>query len=231
MTGHVVVVGSSAQAVAARRLGAEVRLVAVIASDPPGEARVGALRAGGVDVRAVRRGDRPLRPDDVEGAAPLFAGAAVVVASLAAGVETAARALALGRRYGARTVLKPGPAEPLPAGLLPLADSLVPDASELERLVGSRASSLPEIEAAARSLLATGAGEVIVTLGERGVLRVTRLVSALERPPGAAALEPSGAGDAFVGALAAALAAGLDTLGAIAQASRAAARCVTRTAG
>lgn len=241
------------QAVAARRLGADVRLVARLGRDPQGDAVMEALGGEGVDVRGVRRAAEPtglalvtvdaggantivvvpganrrLAPEDVEAAAPLFACAAVVATQLEVPVETAARAVALGRRYGARTLLNPAPAEPLPGGLLPLVDYLIPNEGELERLVGSRAASPTEVEAAARSLLATGAGEVIVTLGERGALRVTRLGSALEPAPAVAAVDTTGAGDAFVGAFAAGLARDLDTIAAIRLANRAAALSVTR---
>lgn len=241
------------QAVAARRLGAEVRLVGRVGRDRHGDALLEALTADGVDVRAVARADvatgialvtvdatgtntivvvpganRHLTADDVEAAAPLFAGAAVVVTQLEVPVETATRALALGRRYGARTVLNPSPAETLPGGLLPLVDYLVPNEPELERLVGSRTRNVTEVEAAARSLLATGAGEVIVTLGEKGALRVTRLGSALEPPPAVVAVDTTGAGDAFIGAFAQGLTAHLDTVAAIRRANRAAAWSVTR---
>ncbi|HEY8370495.1 MAG TPA: ribokinase [Thermodesulfobacteriota bacterium] len=242
------------QAVAARRLGAAVRLVARVGRDSRGDAILDALRAEGVDVTAVGRApaatgvalvtveeatgartvvvvpgaNHALLPDDVEGAAPLFAGAAVVVTQLEVPVDTAARALALGRRYGARTVLNPAPAVPLPGGLLPLADYLIPNERELARLVGGRAATATEIEAAARSLLASGPGEVIVTLGARGALRVTRLGSALEAPPEAVAVDTTGAGDAFVGAFAQGLAADLDPLAAVRHANHASALSVAR---
>lgn len=241
------------QSVAARRLGAEVRLVARVGRDAHGDACLESLRREGVGVDAVYRSDAPtgvalvtvdhagantivvvpganglLTPDDVEGAAPLFAGAALVVAQLEVPVETTARALAVGRRYGARTILNPAPAVPLPGGLLPLVDYLIPNEGELERLVGSRATRPTEIEAAARSLLATGSGEVIVTLGASGALRVTRLGSDLEAPPEVTAVDTTGAGDAFVGAFAQGIAAGLDTMAAIRRANRAAALSVTR---
>lgn len=242
------------QAVAARRLGAAVRLVARVGRDARGDAVLEALRAEGVGVEAVGRAPAPtgvalvtmeeatgantvvvvpganhaLAPDDVEGAGPLFAGAAVVVTQLEVPAETAARALAVGRRCGARTVLNPAPALPLPGGILPLVDYLIPNEGELERLVGSRATRPTEIEAAARSLLATGSGEVIVTLGASGALRVTRLGSDLEAPPEVTAVDTTGAGDAFVGAFAQGIAAGLDTMAAIRRANRAAALSVTR---
>lgn len=146
----------------------------------------------------------------------------VVLAQLEIPAATVAAAFRSARRRGAATVLNPAPApETIPAGLLSLVDVLVPNETEAARLAGSRLAGgrRPPGEAAlaglCRALRARGPGAVVLTAGEAGALVSGEEGTVWVRPPGGIrALDTTGAGDVFAGALAASLAEGAALSGA-----------------
>jgi ribokinase len=114
-------------------------------------------------------------------------------------LETVAYAARLAREAGARVILNPAPAQALDASLLKLVDVLVPNAEEVGRLSGLGAL---DPASAARLLLDTGVGAVVVTLGAQGSVIVTRDAEIDVPAYPARAVDTTGAGDAFVGNLA-----------------------------
>ncbi|HEV3203165.1 MAG TPA: PfkB family carbohydrate kinase, partial [Gemmataceae bacterium] len=111
---------------------------------------------------------------------------------------------------------------------LQLTDICVPNETELEMLTGSAATNLEMVESAARMLLKRGPGTVVVTLGGNGSLTVTAQETLHVPAPLVNALDPSGAGDAFIGALGVFLAEGLPLYDAVRRANAVAALSVTR---
>jgi ribokinase len=219
------------QAVTAARLGARVAMVACLGDDPGGRVLRQVLSAEGVGASAVRdKGDRAsgtalitvdrhgantivvapgangeLAPADVAAADGQLAQAGVVLAQMEIPVAAVEAALALARGHGALTVLNSSPVSgPLPGPLLGLVDVLVPNETEAQAMTGQVAPA-----DAAAALLSAGCGAVVLTLGERGAL-----VAEPGSPPVAVpsyqvdVVDTTAAGDAFCGALAAALAAG-----------------------
>lgn len=161
-----------------------------------------------------------LTPADVDGHADALRAAAVVVTQLEANLEAAAHALSLARATGARTLLNPAPMRPdFDPAMLTLTDLLVPNETEFAALVGHlglRAGAAPFTEADLAALAPEelhalsrrfGVPTLVVTLGSRGCFVSTpaggELIPAV---PGVVPVDTTGAGDAFVGALAAALA-------------------------
>jgi len=156
--------------------------------------------------------------------------------------EAAREALRIGREGGAWTVFNPAPAGGLDREVLRLADVLTPNRGELARLVadntpraGRGAAVAQDPVRAAGQLLGAIAGDgvalsaVLVTLGSTGAVLVRRDGAPLEiRSPEVEAVDATGAGDALNGALAAALAGGLDLEMACQRAVVAASLSVTR---
>ncbi|UFP94510.1 ribokinase [Gloeobacter morelensis] len=135
-----------------------------------------------------------------------------------------------GKRPGALTLLNAAPARPLAPALAAAVDILVVNESELATLAGTAvgARDTGTVIAAARSLQ-SAIGNVVVTLGERGV--VACLGPVVKTVPGRrveAVADTTGAGDGFVGALAARLAAGEPLAQALVFANAAASICVER---
>jgi len=156
--------------------------------------------------------------------------------------DAAREALRIGRQGGAWTILNPAPADGLDRSVISLADVVVPNRGELARLVADdarRAGRTPptseEPVKAARTLLEAnaegpGAGEaILVSLGAAGAVLVRRDGRAVDiKAPKVKAIDATGAGDALNGALAAALAGGLDLEAAARRAVVAASVSVTR---
>jgi ribokinase len=221
------------QAVAARRLGAEVRLVGCVGRDASGAAIRAALAGEGIGVDGLVESDaaatgtalivvdaagrnqiavapganRALTADHVRARAEDFAWADVVACVLEIPRPTVAVALAMAREHGSRTVLNPAPVPPERLEVLPLVDYLTPNAGEAARLSGVPVSGRADALPAARVLRDAGARTVIVTLGEDGVVACAEETITL--PAFAVtAVDTTAAGDAFNAGLAVALAEG-----------------------
>jgi ribokinase len=154
--------------------------------------------------------------EDVESRAELIGGASVFVTQLEQPIPAAHRALEIARKGGARTILNPAPAAELPPGMLALCDFVTPNESEAEGITGVPVRSVADAERAAEALLAQGVGAAIITLGEKGALyrdgSRTVHVPVFDAGP---VVETTGAGDAFNGGFATALAEGADPVEAV----------------
>jgi ribokinase len=242
------------QAVTAARLGAAVTVVTRVGADVFGQQAVGNYRAHGIDTAYLRTdpglptgtavilvddaaqncivvvagANGALSAEDVRAAASAVQSADAVLGQLEVPVEATREAFRLARAAGVRTVLNPAPAAPLPDVLLRLTDLCVPNETEVEALTGLSATTTAETVAAARVLLRRGPGAVLVTLGVRGALWVDGQTA--EHFPAVAvqAVDPTGAGDAFIGSLAVFLAEGMGMRAAVRQANAVAALAVTR---
>lgn len=150
---------------------------------------------------------------DVDAAADAIRASRVFVTQLEQPVEAARHALETARGAGSITVFNPAPAVPFDDALYELCDYVVPNETEAEALTGIAVSDLAGARRAGDALLAKGAGTALITLGERGALFHGKGRS-VHVPSFAAGkvVETTGAGDAFVGGFAAALAGGADPL-------------------
>jgi ribokinase len=251
-TGHTTGPGGKGanQAVAAARLGARVAFVARVGDDAPGKESLAAMEASGVDVSRVgvdatartgiavvavdEAGENSIvvspganaycSPSDVDGARELLDRAEVTLIQLEIPLETVIRAAELA---GHRLVLNPAPARALPPRLLGVVDVLVPNRSELALLAGVAEPS--SIDAAAKATAGiSGPGAVVVTLGADGALVVVGGRADHIPAPEVQAVDTTGAGDAFCGALAAAMAAGTPLIDAVDMAVHAGALATTR---
>jgi ribokinase len=152
---------------------------------------------------------------DVDAAADAIRGARVFVTQLEQPVAAARRALEIARDAGVVTVFNPAPAAPFDDEIYPLCDYIVPNETEAAGITGLPLASLDDARKVGDVLLARGVGTALITLGERGALFHTRDRSVhVPAVKAGTVVETAGAGDAFVGGFAAALARGDDPLAA-----------------
>ncbi len=246
----------SNQAVAAARAGARVQMVSKLGDDTFGQLARTTWAEAGVDDTLVttcntatgaaailiddERGENAiivvpgacftLTAAEVDEVSDSIRGAAVFLAQLELPLATVERGLNLARDAGVLTVLNPAPASALPDRILALADYLIPNESEAALLTGLPVETLDQAQAAAEALQSRGARNVIVTLGERGALLCPRDSAAVFTPAfnSGPVVETTGAGDAFCGAFAAAVAEGVAPADAVRFACAAAGISVTR---
>ncbi|MEU8788906.1 ribokinase [Streptomyces sp. NPDC048643] len=239
------------QAVAAARLGARTALLARVGDDGHGRLLLDAQRTAGVDTVGVLVGGAPtgvalitvdpsgdnsivvspgangrLAPEDVRAAGSLFQASRVVSTQLEIPLESVVevvRSLAA----GSRLVLNPSPPRPLPREVLAACDPLIVNEHEARVIAGDDLGESPEDWATA--LLALGPRSVVITLGAAGAL-VAERAGARVRVPSVrvAAVDTTGAGDAFTAALAWRLGRGESLPEAAGYAARVGAAAVTR---
>lgn len=215
----------SNQAVAAARLGGKVSFVGCVGRDRFGDAAFKLWKLEHVDVRNVNRSQEhtglgfvivegggsnaitvdpganmDLKPRDAGRALSSTAPGTVLLLQLEIPLATVNSAIRLGRRRGLRVILNPAPmgrASDLELGDV---DVITPNEHEFAVLTGGESLAKGTAE-----LLERGVGAVVVTLGKRGAFVRTSRESYTLSPPEVKAVDTTGAGDAFNGALAVAL--------------------------
>ncbi|MGW4126734.1 MULTISPECIES: ribokinase [Amycolatopsis] len=227
-------------AVAAARLGADVALLGAVGDDPYGELLKRSLAESGVDTGSLHTSERPtgiayitvtpdgensilvspgansaLRPEDVD-----LDGAEIVVLSLEIPLETVEHAVAKAVDHHVKTLLNLSPAAELSAKTLQGLDVLLVNEHEAAFLLGGEAD-FPK-------LLDLGPKAAVVTLGAKGAAVVTADGVTEVPSPKVEAVDTTGAGDAFAGALATSLAKGEQLVDAAREAVKVAAITVTR---
>lgn len=243
------------QAVAAARLGADVRFVGAVGDDPFGAQARAALEADGIDLAELRtipeeatgvalilvdaRGENSIAVASGANAAVTEAHIEAAFGAIRPGVgdvvlvghevptASARAALTLGRAAGATTILNPAPATGLAADTLAAADIVTPNDGELAVLADALGHGRGSD--AVTGLLGAGAGNAyLVSLGAAGARLTTAGGSVAIPALRVEAVDTVGAGDTLNGALAAGLAAGLDLDSAARRAVAAASLAVTR---
>jgi ribokinase len=225
----------SNQAVGVARLGAAGHLVAKIGRDVFAEIAVNLYQKEGVGTQFLYRTDsRPtgvgfitlnqsgenhiildmganelLAPADVDAAESLIARSRVVMTVLEIRQDTAARAMELGRRHGALTIMNPAPAEKLDPAIFSYVDVLTPNESELRILSGLLPDDPADTVELAQALRRQGVKNIVITRGSRGAVLVNA-AGEVESIPGiqVETVDTTGAGDAFNSALAVGMAEG-----------------------
>jgi len=232
----------SNQAVAARRLGVNVTFISKLGRDTFGDLARRMYELEGIDAQFVvdteeystggaaiiideARGENAIvvvpgacyevMPTEIDRARASIARSAVFLAQLELRISSVEHGLKVAHELRVPTILNPAPAVPLPESIYPLCDYLIPNESEAAKLTGLSVTNIAEADRAAQALLARGARSVVLTLGNQGALvrdsRLTKHVPAVEAGP---VIETTGAGDAFSGGFAVALAEGKDIVSA-----------------
>lgn len=222
------------QAVAAARLGGDVKMVGRVGLDAYGDTLVHALDSDGVETNRVQRdANEPsgaalilveqggqnmiaVAPGanarvgtlEVEQAAKCLDSASVLLLQLEIPLLAVEAATLAARRIGARVILNAAPAAALSAELLRGLDVLVVNEIEASALFGRSVVTHDEAAAAGQAAVAAGVRAAVVTLGAAGAVLVDASGISHVDAFDVTAVDTTAAGDAFVGALALALARG-----------------------
>lgn len=243
------------QAVAAARMGAPTAMVGRVGADLFGPQVTASLAAAGVDVSAVAVASglstgiavisidaagqnqiiQVLGANDTCGAAEaeqvsnLLDSLSVLLLQLEVSVELSRQAAQAAAAAGKTVILDPSPVRPLPAAFYDCCSIITPNETDAAALVGFPVTDLDSAARAAATLLSRGVSAAIITLGEQGAYYATAAGGGQHQPPlPVNAVDSVGAGDAFNGALAAALAAGQTLPQAVQLAAAAGALAVTK---
>ena len=242
------------QAVAAARLGAEVRMVGRVGRDEFGPVLLDGMRCEGIDVSGVA-----VDPDNSSGIAMILLdglrenyivaiyganlasdreqiiavesaldGADVLLMQLETPLEVAAEAARMAKGRGVRVVWDPAPALEMGRDAYALCDALTPNQVEAEFLSGLPVPDLDSARSAARKLVGEGVSACVITMADAGAYYATRNDEGFVPPFDVETTDTVAAGDAFSAALGVALAEGRSLSEAVRYASAAGALAVTK---
>ncbi|MGD0294582.1 MAG: ribokinase [Terracidiphilus sp.] len=227
----------SNQAVAAARVGGRVSFISKLGPDPFGEMARNLYKTEGIDTRFLfttasatgaatiiidaEKGENAIivvpgacfevTAEEVDQARALIADSAIFVAQLELSLVVVEHGLALAHALGVPTILNPAPAAPLPESIYQFIDYITPNETEAAALTGVPVASIADAEKAADAFLARGVPNAIITLGAQGAfVKNARVRAHIPAVNAGQVVETTGAGDAFNGGFAVALAEGMD---------------------
>jgi len=153
----------------------------------------------GADVKVSKR--------DIDESLDIIKNSEIFLSQLEIPISTVEYAIKKAKEFGCKVILNPAPASPLPKDLLNYIDILTPNEVELESLSGVKINpfDLKDVRKAALKLIDLGVKIVIVTLGERGALMVTKGEAKHLMGVKVKVVDTTGAGDAFNAGLAVSL--------------------------
>ena len=223
----------SNQAVAAARCNAEVSFISRLGQDAFAQMALDMYTAEEIDARIEQTSDSytgsayifiddktgdnaiivcpgaagTISPEYIDGMADVIKRADVFVTQLEQPLDAAEHALALARQAGVITILNTAPAEAIDDSVFKLCDYVTPNETEVEAYTGVKVVSIDDAKKAGDVLLGKGVGTALITLGEQGAL-LHNAEQSVHIPAVIAGdvVETTGAGDAFNGGFAAALA-------------------------
>lgn len=215
------------QAVAARRLGANVYLIANIGQDdngqyllnclkndkvntefvfadqsqPTGIAVIAVEQKGNNSIIVVPGANMNIKKEQIYSAYNIIKNSDIIVAQFETPLDMTIEAFKIAKENGVTTVLNPAPARDIPHELLKLTDIIVPNETETFIITGIDVDDSQSIKAAADRLIKSGVKYVIITLGSRGAAVVSSTDTDLIPAYKVQAVDTTAAGDAFIGAL------------------------------
>lgn len=243
------------QAVAAAKLGASVMMMTKVGDDMFADNTITNFKRYGIDTEYVEKvantssgvapifvdassqnriliikgANKFLKPADIDRAAEKLKSCSLLILQLEIPLETVYRAIEFGNQHGIAVLLNPAPATPdLSLEMACKCDFFVPNETELAILTCMPVKTEEEIRQAAQRLVDRGLKNVIVTMGSRGSLWVTADRAVKVAAHKVAAIDTSGAGDAFIGCFADEYVKSFDVLTAMKAASAFSAISVTK---
>lgn len=237
------------QAVAARRLGADVSFICKVGHDIFGDNAIEGYRKEGIDTSRILRSDKAsgtalilvdakaencisvapgangdLSPEDIDSVADVIRSAGYLILQLEIPVESVLRAARIAHEAGVYVILNPAPACPLPRELFSYVSLITPNQTESALLTGIE----DNLDAAVDKLMEMGVKDVVVTLGSKGSMVVSGGKRTFVPSQKVNAVDTTAAGDTFCGALCVALSEGCSLVQAAQFATKASALTVQK---
>ncbi|MBU3155352.1 ribokinase [Clostridium estertheticum] len=215
------------QAVASRRLGAEVYMIGKIGQDSYGLQIVNALEKEGINVNNIFKDDvKPtgtaiitvdnkgnnsiivvaganmsLNLEEIDKCKEVISNSDIIVAQFETPIEVTMEVFKFAKENGVITILNPAPAKEIPKELLAYTDIIVPNETEATTLTGVNVQDLESAKQAANSFLDNKVKYVIITLGNMGAAVISKEGGVLIPAYKVNAIDSTAAGDSFIGAI------------------------------
>lgn len=247
----------SNQGVAASRSGSAVTMITKIGADQFAPIALESFKREGMDTRYIMQDERyptgtalimvdentsenkivvtigaceHISSEEIEAARVEIEKSHVFLTQLETNLDAVEKAVEIAHAKGVKVILNPAPApqNPLPDNLLKKIDIITPNETEASILSGVKVVEMDDARRAARILKEKGVGHVIVTMGSKGALVLTDSMEYVAQPIKVNVVDTTGAGDAFNGGLATALAEGMDIVRAVEFANATGALSVTK---
>ena len=218
------------QAVAAQRLGGDVQFICKVGRGMFGDNAIAQYQKEGLDTSGILRSDLPsgvaliyvdshaencivvasgangdLSEADIETSAKAIRDCGILLLQLESPIPSVLKAARMAHEAGAKVVLNPAPACPLPDEIFQYIDLFIPNETELAKFSGLSVEDVAGAEKAAAVMQAKGVGKLIVTMGSKGALLCEGGPSVFVPAHKVKAVDTTAAGDTFCGALCVAL--------------------------
>ncbi|MCD6571597.1 MAG: ribokinase [Deltaproteobacteria bacterium] len=166
--------------------------------------------------------------DEIEKARKSIENSTVFLTQLETNMESVEKAVDIAHQKRVNIILNPAPAREVSGEILKKVNILTPNEVEASILSGVQINTVEDAKKAAYVLMDKGVGNMIITLGSKGALVVTASTEKFIESRKVHVVDTTGAGDAYNGGLATALAEGMDIFEAAAFANAVGALSVTK---
>jgi ribokinase len=212
------------QAVAIAKLGGEVTMFGCVGKDSHGDILIEELKKNDVNIDCIKKGEKntgiativvdenadntiivvpganfEINTDDIDKNIDLIKNADIVLLQLEIPIDVVEYILKKSKEYNKITILNPAPARKLSLEIIKNVDYLVPNETELELLSGMPTDSEEEVLVASKKLMDMGVKNLIVTMGKNGSIFVGEDKVVKVGIHRVKAIDPTAAGDSFIG--------------------------------